>query len=183
MAQQTKNIRVHQEFLDLWLSRKDVLEDMYGRQRLSQQVIADSYGVVLGTLQHALRVCGIPPRSRGRPGAEHHAFKDGKASVLYRTLVVKTWCERCLTTAKLAIHHRNGDHYDSRPENLAVYCQGCHQSEHKKAWWRAKKAGLPLPKGNGRVGWKPQPRKSNRKSPSKGIWSYTRPEEQERNQP
>ena len=157
MAQQQGNNLRSLAFQVLWEKRKPQVKSMYLQQGLSQQAIADSYGVRLRTIQHAMQILGIPSRSRGRPGAQHHGFKDGKSSVLYRTLVVKTWCERCMGTENLAIHHRNMNHTDNRPENLAIYCQGCHQSEHKKAWWAAKKAGKPLPKSNGRVGWNTPP--------------------------
>ena len=86
-------------------------------------------------------------------GKDHWAWKGGSAKRDYRKMIVKTCCEKCQRADHLCIHHKNNDHYDNRVGNLAVYCQGCHQREHKKAWWKAKKAGLPLPKSNAPIGW------------------------------
>ena len=132
--QQVGARRAYALFMGTWTPRKAAIEGLYLEQGFSQQTIADSYGVQLGTIQKAMRRLGIPSRSRGRKGKEHYAFKDGKETREYRTMVVKTWCERCMKISNLCIHHRNNDYYDNRPENLAVYCQECHQSEHKKAW-------------------------------------------------
>ena len=146
-------------------------EEMYAlyMEGQSQAVIAKHLGVHFSVVQRRFKEAGLPVRSRSeafrlgyatgrrlvtvKSGEDHWAWKGGKAKRDYRQMVVKTWCEKCLRTDHLCIHHRNGDHYDNQPENLAVYCQGCHQSEHKKAWWAAKKAGLPLPKSNAPVGW------------------------------
>src|SRR5262245_35515967 len=51
-------------------------------------------------------------------GENHYLWKGGKAKRDYRDLVVKTSCEKCSATNGLAIHHKNGDHYDNRVENL-----------------------------------------------------------------
>ena len=161
-------------FLAEWRSRASELRVLYEGD-VSQQALAQSLGCSQALLSKLFRELGILGKSKGRKGAAHHGFKDGRETRLYRTLITKTECERCHRTDHLAIHHKNNDHYDNRAENLAVYCQGCHQSEHKKAWWAAKKAGLPLPTTNGPVRWKAKPRKSNRKSPTTGVWAKATP--------
>ena len=147
-------MRQHNGVTAEWRNRKEELERLYHQPGMSQDKLAKQLGCTQALLSRLLIELAIAPKSRGRRGVEHHEYIHGKSTVLYRGLVVKTWCERCMRTDHLCIHHRNMNHYDNTPENLAVYCQGCHQSEHKKAWWTAKKRGLPLPKSNGLIGWK-----------------------------
>ena len=151
--QQAKNRRVYALFMGTWLARKVAMEEMYLQDGLSQKEIAKVYEVDQVTVQKAMTRLGIPMRTRGRRGKEHHGYKTGEWSVLYRTMILKEECEECGTTDGLVIHHRNNDHYDNRVTNLEVLCSRHHQSEHKKAWWAAKKAGLPLPKSNAPVRW------------------------------
>jgi len=46
----------------------------------------------------------------------------------------KDRCEQCGFTpvdrCQMDIHHINGDHHDSRKENLKVLCSNCHRLEH-----------------------------------------------------
>lgn len=86
-------------------------------------------------------------------GDKHWAWKGGKERRPYRGLIVKERCERCGTTERLSIHHRNMDHSDNTLKNLGVLCVSCHMSEHKKAYWEAKRQGKETPKSNGPVGW------------------------------
>ena len=136
-----------------WDARKEEIIYLYETKELSQAQIADYFHVSLRMIQQIMYRLGIQSKSRGRRGNKHHAYKDGKSSVLYRTLVVKDKCNRCGSLEKLGVHHKNDDHYDNSLENLEILCNSCHMSHTKKAWWAAKKAGLPLPKSNGRVGW------------------------------
>jgi hypothetical protein len=139
-----------------WNSRKAEVEYLYHVRRLSQEQIAAYYGVTQAVIYKVMKRLCIQRRSKGRRGPEHHHFKDGKSSVVYRRLVVKDQCRNCEATENLSVHHKNNDHYDNRLENLEVLCESCHISLAKKAWWAAKKAGLPTPKGNGPVGWAPR---------------------------
>lgn len=153
MNNQAKNIREHARFMELWLSRKPEVERLYYQESMTQKVLANHYKVSQGLMCRIMQLLEIQARSRGKRGEQHHHFKDGKSSVIYRTLIVKNLCEMCGSTAHLTIHHRNNDHYDNRVENLAVMCNHCHISQHKKMWWAAKKAGLSLPKSNAPAGW------------------------------
>jgi hypothetical protein len=49
-------------------------------------------------------------------------------------LAKKDTCERCGFQAEhrcqLDVHHRDGDHDNSDPENLATICANCHRLEH-----------------------------------------------------
>jgi hypothetical protein len=49
----------------------------------------------------------------------------------------KRKCQRCKKTQKqeladigrrLSVHHKNGNHWDDRPENCIAYCNSCHQT-------------------------------------------------------
>lgn len=154
-------VRPHNNTTDKWDARKEEITFLYHQCRLSQERIAQYYGTGQNQICTVMKRLGIPRHSKGRRGAEHHQYKDGKSSVLYRKLIVKNQCSHCGSTDKLGIHHKNNDHYDNRIENLEVLCNSCHMSETKKAWWAAKKAGKTY-KGNARVGWKPKHVKSPR---------------------
>jgi hypothetical protein len=139
---------------DKWDKRKEEIEYLYFVCDMSQEQIAEYFGshqAMIGRVMHRL---GIKRLSVGRRcGSSHNQFKDGKSTVLYRTLIQKDRCRKCGATENLGIHHKNDDHYDNRLENLEVLCNSCHMSETKRKWWAAKKAGLPTPKSNGPVGW------------------------------
>ena len=65
-------------------------------------------------------------------GENHWLWKGGKESRRYRKVVTKEYCERCGTIEQLAIHHKDLDHYNDDPRNLAVLCSSCHASVHKQ---------------------------------------------------
>lgn len=151
--QQAANRNSRLKAMKVWEPRKAEIEWLYHTRRWSQTRVAEYYDANLVVLQRAMRYLGIKSRGRGRPGSEHHQYKDGRSTRLYRKLVVKDVCGNCGATERLSVHHKNDDHYDNRVENLQILCESCHISLAKKAWWAAKKAGLPTPKGNGPVGW------------------------------
>ena len=87
-------------------------------------------------------------------GERHWLWKGGKSDRRdYRKVVEKDDCSRCGARMNLAIHHINYDHYDNRPENLAVVCVSCHASLHKQAYWNAVHSGNKPQRSNGPVGW------------------------------
>ena len=139
---------------DKWNSRKDEIIYLYTTLDFSQQQIANYFNAHLNQIQRVMKRLGIPIHPPGRRAGESHVlYKDGKSRRGYRKLIVKDQCSHCGTTEKLCIHHKNDDHYDNRLENLEILCHSCHMSHTKKAWWAAKKAGLPTPKSTGIVGW------------------------------
>jgi 5-methylcytosine-specific restriction endonuclease McrA len=137
----------------LWEKRRAEVEWLYLDQQWSQEKIARYFGVALAGIQKAMKRLGIKSRPRANLGSRNGRYKDGKQTRLYRTLIQKDKCSVCEATETLGIHHRNGDHYDNRLDNLQVLCNSCHMRETKRLWWKAKKAGLPTPKSNGPVGW------------------------------
>ncbi len=86
-------------------------------------------------------------------GEAHYLWKGGKERRPYCKLVTKESCQLCSCKENLGVHHVDFDHYNDAPENLQVLCVSCHMSVHKTAYWEAKRAGTPIPKSNGRVGW------------------------------
>jgi hypothetical protein len=80
----------------------------------------------------------------------HPRWKGGIA--IYRKFawrVLKKACALCHYTTNIEIHHKNGDRYDNRLENLMPVCRSCHRLIH----WRQKNdAIMPqfLP-----LSWKP----------------------------
>ena len=148
---------------DLWNSRKDELIFLYTVHDLSQKQIAKYFETHAAFIYKVMKRLGIKAASKGRrQGDANHRYKDGTQSRFYRNIVIKNQCSKCATTEKLGIHHKNNDHYDNTIENLEVLCNSCHMSETKKAWWAAKKAGLPLPRSNGPVGWNRKSDKCNK---------------------
>lgn len=150
--QQAGNQRRRTEASLIWDARREEMARLTA-EGWSQGRLATHYGVTQAAIWKAMKRLGIEPRPRVNCGERNGRFRDGSASRLYRTVVVKEKCARCGTTENLGIHHVNGDHYDNRAENLQVLCNSCHMSVEKQAWWDAKKAGLPTPKSNGPVGW------------------------------
>ena len=95
----------------------------------------------------------VEKRISKQRGERHYLWKGGRDRRPYRNMVDKQECESCGIGENLGIHHRNFDHYDNTPENLAVLCVSCHMSLHKKAYWDAVHAGKEPPKSNGPIGW------------------------------
>lgn len=151
--QQAGNEKRRKAAAAIWDKRRAEIEWLYLSQQFPQQAIADYFGVTLAGIQKAMKRLGIRPRSRANVGKRNGRYRDGSQSRLYRVMVVKDKCSKCPATTDLGIHHKNDDHYDNRLENLEVLCNSCHMRETKRKWWAAKKAGKPLPKSNGPVGW------------------------------
>lgn len=87
-------------------------------------------------------------------GENNHRWKGGVSDPReYRKIAKKDLCARCGSRDRLAIHHKNDDHYDNDPDNLVVLCVSCHSSVHKQAYWDAVKAGVQPPKSNAPIGW------------------------------
>ena len=88
-------------------------------------------------------------------GEAHWNWKGGVSDArAYRRLVTKEQCACCGGKERLAVHHRNNDHYDHSPENLMVVCLSCHSSIHKQAYWDAIHRGEEPPKSNAPNNWK-----------------------------
>jgi len=93
-------------------------------------------------MQKAMSRMGIAPKPRARIGKDNGRYIHGKATTIYRSRVPKKTCVKCGATKKLCIHHKNGDHYDNRLENLEVWCMSCHSRMHKQRWWDDRGARL-----------------------------------------
>lgn len=131
---------------------KETLVELYIVRRLSQPAIARLLGKGQRTIRRLMKRYGIKARDcRGKNNSRYSTgITVGHSEYKRRR---KSYCERCNSAFKLCVHHKNDDHYDNRIENLETLCHSCHMSITKKKWWDAKKAGLPTPKSNGRVGW------------------------------
>ena len=152
---QAGNRRHAAEAMARWNARREEIAWLSSVQELSQDQIAAYYAVTQGLVGRWMRRLGIPTRRTGaQPGRLNPRYKDGSQSRQYRLVIVKDKCAKCGDTKALGIHHVNGDHYDNRLANLQVLCNSCHMSQTKRLWWKAKREGLPLPHGNGPVGWK-----------------------------
>jgi hypothetical protein len=137
----------------IWESRKAEILWLYNDQNWSTTKMAEYFEVSQAGMCKAMKRLGIQSRGRGRAGSQNGRFKDGSQSRMYRKMITKDKCRKCGTVEDLGIHHKNDDHYDNRLENLEVLCNPCHMSITKRKWWKAKKAGIKLPKSNGPVGW------------------------------
>lgn len=151
--QQAGNERRAKRAAKTWAGRKAEIEFLCHRQEWSQAKVAEYFGVSQTGIQKVMARLGITPRARANYGKRNGRYKDGSQSRLYRQLVDKERCACCGATDTLGIHHKNNDHYDNRLSNLEVLCNSCHLSKTKRLWWKAKKAGLSLPKSNGPIGW------------------------------
>ena len=86
-------------------------------------------------------------------GNRHYLWKGGQERRAYRDIKAKVICENCRGKLNLGFHHKDFDHYNDSPDNLAILCVSCHMSLHKKAYWDAVHAGEAPPRANGPVGW------------------------------
>ena len=95
----------------------------------------------------------VKRRIAGITGEKHWLWRGGKDRRLYRKVGVKERCEGCGAKANLGVHHRDFDHYNDDPGNLAVMCISCHMSLHKTEYWTARREGRAPRLSNGPVSW------------------------------
>ncbi len=138
--QQAGNEKRKQDAVIYWEQRRSQVVFLYHEQGLSQAELAQHFGVVQSAMVKVLRRLGITAKSKGRAGAENGRYVHGKSSTLYRKMVRKKNCAICGTTEQLVVHHKNENHRDNTPSNLAVLCSPCHSSLHKSAWWAKRKS-------------------------------------------
>jgi 5-methylcytosine-specific restriction endonuclease McrA len=50
----------------------------------------------------------------------------------YLTIKGVDRCSVCGSIENIHIHHKNGNHFDNRPENLIYLCNLHHSKEHKR---------------------------------------------------
>ena len=105
----------------------------------------------------------VERRVKNIRGPNHYLWKGGKSRRPYRKKVQKEKCERCDGRQNLCIHHKDLDHFNDEPDNLAVLCLSCHLSLHKQMYWDAVKAGEEPPRSTGESHWKPDDWKKWRK--------------------
>ena len=117
---------------------KEDLEDLYHKQHLSQSQIGAILGISQKCVGNYMRELGIPSRGKSRAGKENGRYTHGRyvGERVYRQMIDKDLCKNCGGTKDLGIHHINFDHYDNRLENLQVLCASCHNSLHKKRYWK-----------------------------------------------
>lgn len=60
-------------------------------------------------------------------GANNNNWKGGIGT--YQKYL-KSECERCGSTERLLVHHKDRDRYNNTEENLETLCKSCHQAEH-----------------------------------------------------
>lgn len=142
----------HRAALERWAARRTDLERM--APTMSQTAIALHYGVSQRLVGMWLRKFSIPARSKSNVGPANGRYKDGSQSRLYRKAVEKVECADCGTKRNLGIHHKNGDHFDDRRENLQVLCNRCHLRLEATEMWLARREGRPA-RSNAPINWKP----------------------------
>lgn len=129
----------------LWETRRQEIERLYHQDGLSQEALANHYGIAQAAMCKVLKRLSIKPKSRGRKGAENGRYVHGLASTLYRKMVKKDFCNACGSVENLCVHHKDGNHLNNKKANLEVLCSPCHTSHHKQEWWNSRKAGQLLP--------------------------------------
>src|SRR5262245_50397116 len=64
----------------------------------------------------------------------------GWVPIAIRRASLKNSCEQCGATARLSLHHKDGDRTNNSPANLLTICPACHTRLHwqsgKKPWRR-----------------------------------------------
>ena len=138
--QQLGNQKRQRDAAEIWTNRRPEIERLYVNGTWSQADLAAHYGVSQQGIARALARMGIPTKPRGRAGPQNGRFKDGTQSTIYRQMVAKRACASCGATESLCVHHKDGDHTNNVPDNLEVLCMSCHSSQHKQAWWDARKS-------------------------------------------
>lgn len=122
-----------------------VVLDLYNRGFSSYQ-IGEMYGSTGSTVLQMLCRNGVPRRPRNYPGyrskesyAAHSLairgekngrYKDGSRSTFYRKLIDISKCTTCGGTDRIAVHHKDHDHYNNEVENLVALCRTCHGRQH-----------------------------------------------------
>ncbi len=56
-------------------------------------------------------------------------------------------CLKCSTVKDLCVHHKDGDHYNNKPENLELLCRSCHLSVHRKNQYNGNNVESGIPRG------------------------------------
>lgn len=97
------------------------------------------YGIPMRSNAAAQRLRNRDPKKRnqGRAGEQNPNYRHGRYidERYAHRILDREFCAWCDARDKLVIHHKNGDHFDNRRENLEVVCRSCHQSYHKTEWW------------------------------------------------
>lgn len=114
------------------LPMRDEMERLYVNGDLSQRDCAKIFGCSQTMFGRWLKMLDLPIKSCGRKGELHSQYIDGSEMRPYLKLIVKRECAKCKTTESLAVHHKDGDHYNNELGNLMILCRSCHTTHHMK---------------------------------------------------
>jgi len=68
------------------------------------------------------------------PNYKQETYRPNYEALKKRLALVHRPCEDCATVTKLEVHHRDGDHDNDNPKNLAAICHKCHSNYHKRGY-------------------------------------------------
>ena len=82
-----------------------------------------------------------------KSGPDHTNWKGGKQSKFYQVPAYEAyppWCNRCGSTKRLLVHHRDRDPTNHLVTNLEILCHACHMKEHHglRVVWTCLRCGV-----------------------------------------
>lgn len=126
-----------------WNKGTKGLQKAWNRQDLyaTCEYCGKDFKIVLSrvaTARFCSRACQnkwLGEKHKENTGPRNSGFKNGSTTSYYRREAFKlfgTQCQRCGSTEKLVVHHKDGNRKNNPPDgsNWEILCKRCHQIHH-----------------------------------------------------
>ena len=122
------------------------LHELYHKQKLTMEKIAEMYGCTKGAVWHRMKVMGISSRDLSESHYGQKAWNKGKkyrvgirggfSRTVSRRIAKELLphkCSLCGAIKNLVAHHKDGNVHNNAVGNIQILCRSCHCKHHDTA--------------------------------------------------